>query len=336
MKTEDWEPDEELQKENDEAYDVLLPLRNTELAGVPARFEPLSSKDSRGKVCTMGNLVCSLLRAALNIDRRQREVAVDAVLLMGGNIRGGTDYEPGSFFSMEALEAEIKSDETIAIIEMPGWLLAEGVQATHAGDPIPGWMQYDVGVQEEFFDDGRLPVVTHVGFQPLDRDRTYRVATKIGDLTNGQSPPWTEYYKTHPEVFPAKGAYINIHAELMGYFARNLWRKIWDQISPDKAEPCDIDNEECDPEGRLATLDLDEDGVVGVHEIHAALRDVLELSVDESELSLSEFVHTFADTDNDGLVTIKDFQVFCEEMPQVYQTDAWRLLSTPSATTAKT
>jgi hypothetical protein len=40
---------------------------------------------------------------------------------MGGNIRGGQDYEIGSFFSLEALEAEIKSDEVVAVVPMPGW-----------------------------------------------------------------------------------------------------------------------------------------------------------------------------------------------------------------------
>eukprot|EP00961_Rhodomonas_salina_P160972 2167317-Rhodomonas_salina.2 len=45
---------------------------------------------------------------------------VDAVLLMGGNVRGGTDYPLGSFFSLEALEAEVKGDETVGVVPMPG------------------------------------------------------------------------------------------------------------------------------------------------------------------------------------------------------------------------
>jgi hypothetical protein len=121
-----------------------------------------------------------------------------------------------------------------------------------------------------------------------------------------------------------KGAYINVHAELMSYFARNLWRKIWDAISPSMSGFCGPEDE-CNPEGRLATLDLDEDGVVSIEDIHAALRDVLRLSVDENEQSLAQFVHAYADTDGDGRVTVRDFEAFCEEMPQVYQSDEWRL-----------
>ena len=48
-----------------------------------------------------------------------------------------------------------------------------GTTSTHSGPPIPGWMQYDVGVIEK---NGH---VTHVANTPLEPDRIYRVATKI-------------------------------------------------------------------------------------------------------------------------------------------------------------
>uniref|UniRef100_A0A7S4MI19 Calcineurin-like phosphoesterase domain-containing protein n=1 Tax=Odontella aurita TaxID=265563 RepID=A0A7S4MI19_9STRA len=265
-----WSPDPKLERECERAYDALAPLRNTELARVPPPFEPLSSVNSRGVVCSMGRFVCSLLRSSLNTSRRQRAHAVDAVLLMGGNVRGGTDYPEGSFFSLEALEAEIKPDEVMGVVPMPGWLLAEGVEATHSGDPIPGWMQYDDGVREEWTPgedgEGSRPRVTHVRGEKIDPDRVYRVATKVGDLTNGQSPPWTRYFSDHPEVLPPKGAYVNIHAELMSFFARNVWRKIWEAVSPERRlleecgedpdEECGIDADPgtCDPRGRFEAL----------------------------------------------------------------------------------
>jgi 2',3'-cyclic-nucleotide 2'-phosphodiesterase (5'-nucleotidase family) len=54
VKCADWEPDPVLDQENERAYDALIPLRNTELARVPSTFEPLSSGNARGSVCTMG------------------------------------------------------------------------------------------------------------------------------------------------------------------------------------------------------------------------------------------------------------------------------------------
>mmetsp|Transcript_37282 Transcript_37282/g.63456 ORF Transcript_37282/g.63456 Transcript_37282/m.63456 type:complete len:739 (+) Transcript_37282:361-2577(+) len=337
VKTSDWEPEPELAEENERAYDALAPLRNTELARVPSSFEPLSSVNSRGKVCSMGTYICSLLRSSLNTTRRQRKHDVDAVLLMGGTIRGSTDYPTGSFFSLEALESEVKGDEVIAVVPMPGWLLADGIAATHAGDPTPGWMQYDNGIQEEWSDVvGALPVITHVKGEPIEPERVYRVATKIRDLTNGQSPPWTEYYNKHPELLPPKGQYVNIHAELMAYFAKNLWRKIWESLSEaigsenecavEDAMAMSADGEDCcDAEMRMAALDKDGDGVVSAEEIQEALGNIVGLSIDNRELTLAKFVRQFADITGSGEVTLDDLQKFCDEIEEIYDNDAWRL-----------
>ena len=332
VKTSDWEPEPTLNAENEQAYGVLAPLRNTELARVPPIFMPLSSTDSRGKVCTMGQYICTLLRSSLNTSRRQRFLGTDAVLLMGGNIRGGTDYPDGCFFSLEALEAEIKSDEVISVIDMPGWLLVKGVQETHAGDPIPGWMQYDHGIVEDF--EQSPPVVTQIRGRPIDHDLVYRVATKIEDLTNGQSPSWTKYYKDHPELLPPKGSYVNVQSELMSYFAKNLWRRIWDAISEEIEEECDVrlapkgeceEDMECNPEARLDAMDKDGDGILSVDDIKDALSELVGLSVDDREDSLAQFVHSYADTNGSGQVTIEDFQIFCDEITETYQQDSWRL-----------
>jgi hypothetical protein len=322
-----WEPDPILQEVNERAYDVLAPMRNTELSRVPPIFEPLSSNRSRETVCTMGKYICSLIKSSMNAVRRQRAHMVDAVLLMGGNIRGNADYEIGSFFSLEMLEAEIKADEVVAVVPMPGWLLAQGIQATHAGEPISGWMQYDEGIVENY--DQHPPVVTHVAHEPIDLDRIYRVATKISDLRNGQSPPWTEYYTQNKHVLPPKGAYVNVHAELMTYFARNLWRKLWDSISMEIASQCDtaaVDgNDECRIDERLDALDMTGDGIISVEEIQVALRDRLGYSVDDREMTLAQFVHSFADMTGDGQVTRKDLKLFCDDLDDLYKQDQWRL-----------
>ena len=135
----------------------------------------------------MGKLVCSMLKEALcqsqadNDGNESNHKKVDAVILMGGNIRGNEDYPDDAFFSLETLEAEIKPDEVVGFVDMPGKVLAQGIKATHGGDPFPGWYQYDDGIQQD-----EHGTVTHVGGQPLDPNKTYRVATKIKDLTNGQ------------------------------------------------------------------------------------------------------------------------------------------------------
>jgi hypothetical protein len=63
---------------------------------------------------------------------------------------------------------------------MPGWLLSAGVQATHSGDPIPGWMQYDDGIQQD-----ETGAVTHINGERLEKNRIYRV----GESSAGQHMP---------------------------------------------------------------------------------------------------------------------------------------------------
>ena len=118
----------------------------------------------------------------------------------------------------------------------------------------------------------------------------------------------------------------------MGYFARNLWRKIWDDLSAKLANECDTETTEdgedamnCFPEERLETLDQDNDGKVSIEEIQAALEEIVGLSVDNRELSLAKFVHDYADTNGTGEVTLEDMEIFCTEMQEVHERDQWRL-----------
>lgn len=232
VKTSTFKPCPVLKEQTDSAYDVLLPLRNTELVRVPSRFEPLSSVNARGAVTTMGQFICTLIKDSLNqqIQQRDGEQSIDACILMGGNIRGGEDYSANcSFFSLEMLEAEIKADEIVGIVPIPGHILAAGIESTHAGDPCPGWFQYDEGIVEEPTPDGSVRVTTVAG-KPIELEKIYIVATKISDLGNSQSPPFKEYFSEHPELLPSKHAYFNIQTELMGFFARALFRKLWDAV----------------------------------------------------------------------------------------------------------
>jgi hypothetical protein len=184
-------------------------------------------------------------------------------------------------------------------------------------------LSFTKGVKEDFTQNPH--VVTHICGIEIDPHRIYRVATKIGDLTNGQSPPWTEYYTEHPELLPPKGAYVNIQAELMAYFARNLWRNLWDALS-DKLNDCGVKKDECNPKARMAELDEEGSGVVTVDNIQSALRDLLGYSVDDREKSLAKFVHSFADRTSTGKVTLLDLKVQCAEMEEFYeQQDKWRL-----------
>mmetsp|Transcript_47984 Transcript_47984/g.78175 ORF Transcript_47984/g.78175 Transcript_47984/m.78175 type:complete len:231 (+) Transcript_47984:3-695(+) len=190
---------------------------------------------------------------------------------------------------------------------MPGWLLAEGVKATHVGDPIPGWFQYGDGVEE----DDACNVVQVAG-APIEPDRVYRVATKISDLTNGQSPPLAAYYSTRTELLPSHEILINIHALLMGFFARNLWRRIWETARASHDGVAPEGSPKKDSQDVLDAMDTNNDGVISVEEIQAYLATV-GIHTDKGETALAELVREFADVTGDGAVTIEDLERFAND-----------------------
>jgi hypothetical protein len=65
-----------------------------------------------------------------------------------------------------------------------------------------------------------------------------------------------------------------------------------------------------------------------------ALRDLLGYSVDENEMILAKFVHSFADASGDGIITKKDFEFFCRDMDEettsLYSKEEYRFMPTAS------
>ena len=186
----------------------------------------------------------------------------------------------------------------------------------------------DDGIIEEVPESGGKPLITTVAGQPLDPKRHYRVATKIKDLTNGQSPPLAEYFKANADKLPSKGDYFNIHSELMGFFARSLFHKLWDALAELIEDPLEVIEEASHPppplaevEGRLrhAVLDRNGDGTLTIDDIHVGLRDLLGLRVNDEIKTLAKAIHSCADITGDGYVRVEDFKVFCKKMPREYR-----------------
>ena len=72
-----------------------------------------------------------------------------------------------------------------------------------------------------------------------------------------------------------------------------------------------------------------------MEEIQQALKDLLDYSVDDRELALAEFVHSYADTSGDGVLRLEDLEIFCDEMEDKHKQDDWRLsYPRPPKTTA--
>lgn len=110
----------------------------------------------------------------------------------------------------------------------------------------------------------------------------------------------------------------------MAFFARGMFRKLWEatgELIPDPevvaeetSQPINI--ERIEGKLRLSVLDRDKKGWLSVDDIHVGLRDFLGLSVDDNYKSLAEQVHICADASGNGQVTVDDFEVFCTGMPK--------------------
>ena len=101
-RVQDYDPDTEMVAEMQEATAVLAGMRHTELSPVPSQFRPLSSVGSRSQVTTMGQLVCSMARDAIN--GNPQFLGCDFAMIRGGHICGDREYPEDSFFSLEDLE----------------------------------------------------------------------------------------------------------------------------------------------------------------------------------------------------------------------------------------
>ena len=158
----------------------------------------------------------------------------------------------------------------------------------------------------------------------VTRSTTRRTQYVTHTLMSFSSPPLTKYYKENSHLLPSKGQYINIHSNLMGFFARGMFRKLWEAtgelipdpelVAEDATHP--VNMERIEGRLRLSVLDRDNDGYLTVDDIHYGLRDFLGLSVDDNYKSLAEQVHSCADVTGTGRVTVEDFELFLLDMPR--------------------
>jgi hypothetical protein len=134
-----------------------------------------------------------------------------------------------------------------------------------------------------------------------------------------------EYYISYPELLPLKGQFINIHSELMNFFAHRMFHKLWEataELIPDPEviteDASHLVNMDCiEGKLRLSVLDRDNDRFVTVDDIHVGLQDFLGLSVDDNYNLLVTQVHACADVTGNGKFSIEDFEIFClDGMPR--------------------
>lgn len=266
----EWPADPDLLRVAEKAYSVLDPLRKTQLAHIPSQYRPLSSFNARGCRTSMGTYLLSRIRDALNMETPPGgELSCDTAMLKGGNVRGGRDYADDEHLTLETLQSELEETKEIVVVKVPGLVLKVGLRETWVA-PNPGWMQFDDGVKVDA--DG---FVTHVGGEPIDLSRNYKVASIRDYWRKRDAPTIGAYFELHPGLLPEPDAGTPMHALLIRFFAVSIWARIWKalDISPDGT---------CHAEA-LKRMDKDGDGLVSREDIKTAVKDIVGLETFATE-----------------------------------------------------
>lgn len=198
--------------------------------------ETLSSVGTRAAQTSMGTLVCSRLRHALD---------AEGAVFNGGGIRGGRDYEGRLTFG--DVRRELPFENEVVVAALPGRVLADAIAWSRARAPqeYAGFLQVDDAMRV----DARNQV-TQVAGEPFDAERTYHIAL-VRDLFEGmdQLDPLMALARAHPEAIPAKTTGCEVKVALVRSFATTLWEQL----------------------GGFVALDADADGRVTEQEILAAI-----------------------------------------------------------------
>jgi 2',3'-cyclic-nucleotide 2'-phosphodiesterase (5'-nucleotidase family) len=205
-----------------------------------AEGEELSSIGTRTSQTSMGALICSRVRDALD---------AEACIFNGGGIRGRKSYR--KHITYADLKAEVPFDNEVVVALLPGGVLRDAIAESRrrAPEESPAFLQVDDRMTLEQ-PGNRL---TQIDKKPLDLDRDYRIAV-VRDLLLGLDhiEPLAAYLKDHPERIPSAGSGREIKILLIDAMATALWNQL----------------------GGFDAVDRDHDGVVTMSEVEAVVANV--------------------------------------------------------------
>ncbi|WP_437812656.1 5'-nucleotidase C-terminal domain-containing protein [Sorangium sp. So ce1078] len=225
----------------------------------------LSSVGTRTRQTSLGALLCSRMRDALE---------ADGCLFNGGGIRGGREYRER--FTYGDLKAEVPFSNEVVVVRMPGRVVREAVAASRSRAPAQhaAYLQLD----DRMATDDR-GVLTTIGGLPLVDDRTYRIALPRA-LLGGMDDiaPLVRFAEEHPDEVPPADSGREPKLVLVESFAVELWRQL----------------------GTFEAIDADRDGRISADELRSAVSRAT--SETPSEVVVGEMLKAL-DRDGDRLVT---------------------------------
>jgi 2',3'-cyclic-nucleotide 2'-phosphodiesterase (5'-nucleotidase family) len=231
---------------------------------------PLSSNGARSRQTSMGTLICSRLRDAL-----QAEVC----LFNGGGIRGSRDYPYR--FTYGDLESELPFENEVVVVTLKGHVIRDAVAASRSQAPVEsgGFLQVD---DHTLVEEASHAVMAIAG-APLDPERDYSVAV-VREMLLGldRVEPLVRWASENPSSIPPAGSGRDPKMVLVQAFAVAIWREL----------------------GGFAALDTDNDGRITPAEIAAAVHRAHPSHVPSSVLV--DLVVRAVDADADRVISRED------------------------------
>lgn len=226
----------------------------------------LSSVGTRSRQTSVGTLLASRIRDV---------ECSEGCLLNGGGIRASREYS--GHFTYGDLKAELPFDNEIAVVTLPGRVVAEAVRSSRSQAPLEsgGFLQVDDRMKVTQPGD----VLTEIAGEPLDPERIYHIAI-MRNLMTGMDhiEPLVQYTRQVPSCLPAEGSGREIKVVLVDAFSRELWRQL----------------------GSFESVDTDRDGRISGTEIAAAVARVT--AAPASRITV-ELLMRALDADHDQMIS---------------------------------
>ena len=265
-------------------------LRDMLVTPIATLPEACSSARVRYEPSGLATFLLSLVKRAL------RKEGVELVLVQGGAIRGGADYEPGPF-TLGQLYAEFGFETQQAIIELPGRIIAESILNTRTATQgeKPNYLHADADCE---IDEGHR--VVSIDGVPFDAERLYTVSI-YQYLLNGMNEiePLLSYVREAPVAVPDAERCLGAKELVLSSCVQMAWVSILGLGE----SALSLTQLEAGVDAKFGELDHNRDGLISAIE----LRDFLDrsrgsLASDVSAKLVSRLVQS-VDQDGDGHIS---------------------------------
>lgn len=256
---------------------------------------PLATLPSAGTTKGVRREPSTVVSFLLSLTKRGfQEQRVDAAIIHGGAVRAQRDYQAGDRLTLGSLFAELAFDPPMAVVQLPGSVLAAAIRASRNGEgEKPGFLHADGGVEV----DGENEVL-RVDGQALDQERTYTVCVAqvlLAGMNNIQ--PLADFGKS--TSIPDLEACHPVRSVIIETCMKDAWRRYLGKEGHTltrqeiKAQLADI----------FAKLDADHNGFITPDE----LSEFLHKHHDDLTAALLSSLIGVLDSNRDGKVSLEEF-----------------------------